>query len=43
MIFPDGRERTEHQFRQLLAKADFAIHSMTPTASPVSIIDAWPV
>jgi hypothetical protein len=43
MMLPDGRERTEHQFRQLLGKADFAIHSMTPTASPVSIIDARPV
>jgi hypothetical protein len=43
MVFPDGRERTEHQFRQLLGKAGFAIHSMTPTASPVSVIDARPV
>jgi SAM-dependent methyltransferase len=43
MMFPDGRERTEHQFRQLLGNADFAIHSMLPTASPVSVIDARPV
>lgn len=42
MMFPDGKERTENQFRTLLGKAGFAIHSMTPTATPVSIIDARP-
>lgn len=43
MTVPDGMERTETHYRQLLAKAGFTLHSVTPTQSPVSVIDARPV
>jgi hypothetical protein len=43
MIFPDGRERTEAEYRTLLAAGGFRLHSVTPTLSPVSVIDARPV
>ena len=43
MIFPDGRERTEAEYRKLLAASGFTMHSVTPTLSPVSVIDARPV
>jgi O-methyltransferase/methyltransferase family protein len=40
---PNGLERTEREFRNLLRDAGFAVASVTPTASPVSVIDARPV
>jgi hypothetical protein len=41
MLFPpNGLERTEREFRELLRAAGFAVTSVTPTASPVSVIDA---
>ena len=40
MIFPDGTERTEAEYRNLLAAGGFELHSVTPTRSPVSVIDA---
>jgi hypothetical protein len=44
MLFPpNGLERTEREFRELLRGAGFAVTSVTPTASPVSVIDARPV
>ena len=43
MIFPDGMERTEAQYRQLFARAGFALHSVTPTETPVSVIEGRPV
>jgi hypothetical protein len=42
MIFPDGRERTEAEYRNLLSAGGFTLHSVTPTLSPVSVIDARP-
>jgi hypothetical protein len=42
MIFPDGRERTEAEYRNLLSQGGFTLHSVTPTRSPVSVIDARP-
>jgi hypothetical protein len=42
MIFPDGTERTEAEYRDLLSAGGFALHSVTMTASPVSVIDARP-
>jgi len=42
MIFPDGRERTEAEYRKLLSAGGFTLHSVTPTLSPVSVIDARP-
>jgi len=40
---PNGLERTEREFRTLLRDAGFAVASVTPTASPVSVIEARPV
>lgn len=37
-----GRERTEHEFRELLAGAGFALESLITTASPLCIIEARP-
>ena len=43
LLFPlSGVERTEREFRTLLGDAGFAVSSITPTASPVSVIDARP-
>jgi hypothetical protein len=42
MIFPDGRERTEAEYRNLLSAGGFTLRSVTPTLSPVSVIDARP-
>lgn len=43
MVFPDGLERTEAQFRALLDASGFALTGITPTDSPVSVIEARPV
>ena len=43
MMFPDGMERTESQFRDLLASSGFRLAGITPTQSPVSVIEARPV
>jgi hypothetical protein len=43
MIFPDGKERTEAEYRKLLSAGGFRLRSVTPTRSPVSVIDARPV
>jgi SAM-dependent methyltransferase len=43
MIFPpDGLERTEEEYRDLLKNGGFEISRITPTASPVSVIEARP-
>ena len=43
MLFPpNGLERTEREFRNLLHDAGLAVTSVTPTASPVSVIEARP-
>jgi len=43
MIAPDGLERTEAQFRALLDASGFSLTDITPTQSPVSVIEARPV
>lgn len=43
MAFPDGMERSEAQFRSIFDAAGFSLTSITPTASPVSVIEARPV
>jgi SAM-dependent methyltransferase len=42
MLFPNGMERTEKEYRELLKAAGFKISKVVPTASPVSVIEAWP-
>ena len=44
MLFPpQGLERTEKEYRKLLGTAGFAVSKITPTKSPVSVIEARPV
>jgi len=42
MAFVGGKERTEEEFRQLLADAGFALKQLIPTRSPVSLLEAVP-
>lgn len=43
LVCPGGLERTEEQFRELYASAGFELTSITPTASPVCVIEGRPV
>lgn len=43
MVFPGGAERTEEEFRALLAQSGFALTSVTPTSTMVSVVEARPV
>jgi len=40
MIFPGGRERTEEEFQKLFASAGFKLARITPTKSPLAVIEA---
>jgi hypothetical protein len=40
LVGPGGRERTEEEYRELLAKAGFRLTRVVPTESAVSIIEA---
>lgn len=42
MTFPGGMERTEAEFRALLKQAGFALSSVTPTSSMVSVVEGKP-
>jgi len=42
LAFPGGMERTEGQFERLFRNAGFELASITPTASPVSVIEGRP-
>ena len=37
-----GRERTESEFRHLLAKAGFELHRVIPTQLPLSLVEGRP-
>jgi hypothetical protein len=39
-MFGTGRERSEAEFRALLASTGFAWRRTVPTASPVSVLEA---
>jgi hypothetical protein len=43
LVMTGGKERTAHEFEQLLAGADFKLTRITPTDLPFSIIEAQPV
>ena len=43
MVFVGGKERTEQEFRELLAAGGFRLGRVIPTASPLSLLEAWPV
>ena len=40
LTIPGGRERTEEEYRELLAKAGLRLTRVVPTMSPVSVIEA---
>jgi hypothetical protein len=40
LAIPGGRERTEDEYRALLAKAGLRLTRIVPTQSPVSVIEA---
>ncbi|MGO4670930.1 methyltransferase [Bosea sp. 2RAB26] len=42
LVLPGGQERTEEEYRQLLAKAGFRLTRVIPTSSDVSIVEATP-
>jgi len=42
LTFPGGMERTEDDFRALLARAGFELTSVTPTTTMVSVVEARP-
>lgn len=42
MLLVGGKERTERQYAELLATAGFELVGITPTASPLSIVEARP-
>jgi len=39
LLMPGGRERTEQEFRDLFARAGFELIRITPTKSPLSVIE----
>lgn len=43
LVHTGGRERTESEYRALLAGAGFALISCTPTLSPENVLEAVPV
>jgi SAM-dependent methyltransferase len=43
LMYPGGKERTEDEYRALFAASGFALHGITPTMSPMSVIEARPV
>jgi hypothetical protein len=43
MAFPDGMERSEAQFSKIFEASGFRLTGITPTLSPVSVIEARPV
>jgi hypothetical protein len=42
LIFPSGRERTEAEFRELLAAGGWQLSRIIPTAAPDSIVEGLP-
>ena len=40
LLLPGGRERSEEEYRQLLADAGFKLKRIVPTKSPLSVIEA---
>lgn len=43
MVGPGGLERTEEEYRELFAASGFELVGITPTPSPVAVIEARPV
>ena len=43
LVLPGGMERTEKQYRELLAEAGLRVERIVPTAADVSVIEARPI
>jgi hypothetical protein len=43
LTYAGGRERTEDEYREILAATNFRLQRVVSTASPVSILEAVPV
>jgi hypothetical protein len=43
LLYPGGMERTADEYRDLFQAAGFALHGITPTASPVSVMEGRPL
>src|SRR5262245_25852933 len=43
LCFRGGQERTEEEFESLLREADLRLNKVTPTGSPLSVIEAVPI
>jgi hypothetical protein len=43
LAFPGGKERTEAEFRSLLKASGFELKSITPTTTPINVVEAKPV
>ena len=43
LVMTGGRERTEAQFKSLLASTGFSVHSVRATNTALSIIEALPL
>ena len=41
LVGPGGQERTEPEYKELLAKAGFRLNRLVPTPSPVSLVEAF--
>ena len=39
LTFPGGQERSEAQFRSLLKASGFELNSITPTRTPISVVE----
>jgi len=42
LLFPGGKERTEKEFRDLLAASGWKLTRIVPTASHISIVEGVP-
>jgi hypothetical protein len=42
LLVPGGQERSEQEYKELLAKAGFELTRVVPTQSPVSVVEAVP-
>jgi hypothetical protein len=43
LVLTKGQERTELEYRELLAKAGFRLERVVSTESPVSVVEAFPI
>ncbi len=43
LVVPGGLERTEAEYRELFAQADFRLHRIVPTVTEASVVEGLPV